>query len=115
MVSPLVGNLCFQMDSRYQYQAEELLCGVLNNLQLSSNVEEKLFCRSRTTHWLSIFYKKNGKLSKAKQMSTKWLEFYSQYQQTDSDEVRVMKDIQLVKPGLICDIIGAFDRLNFNY
>ena len=90
-----------QMDRQYQYQAEELLCGVLDNLQLLPNFDQKLVFRLNTTLSLSVFYKENGKLSKAKEMSTKWLEFYSQYHHTLYDEERVMKDIQLVKPGPI--------------
>ena len=111
-------GICYTfMDSRYQYQAEELLCGVLNNLQISSKVDEKLVCRSNTTFWLSVFYKKNGKLSKSKELSAKWLEFYSQCHEieTPSDWEKVMEDIQSVKPGPICDIICAFDRFSFNY
>ena len=108
-------GMCYAMDGRYQYQAEELLCGVLENFQLSPNFDEKLVFRLKTTFWLSIFYKENGKLSKAKALSTKWLEFYSQCHETDSDEERAMKDIQSVKPGPICDIVGASDRFNFNY
>ena len=109
-------GICYaQMDRRYQYQAEELLCGVLDNLQLSSNVDEKLVCRRLyTTFRLSVFYKENGKLSKAKELSTKWLEFYSQCQQTLSDCETEMKDIQLVKPGPICDIAGSSERFNYN-
>ena len=103
------------MDRRYQYQAEELLSGVLDNLQVSSNFDQKLFFRLKTTYWLSIFYKENGKFSQAKQLSTKWLEVSSQCHEINSDEERVMKDIQLVKPGPICDIVGASDRFNFNY
>ena len=84
-------GICYsQMDGRHQYQAEELLCGALNNLQLSSNFDAKLVFRLNTTFWLSIFYQKNGKFSKAKELSTKWLEFSSQCQQTESDEDRVM-------------------------
>ena len=103
------------MDRRHQYQAEELLCGVLNNLQILTNFDEKLVCRLNTTFFLSIFYMRNGKFSKAKELSTKWLKFYTQYHHTRSDEERVTEDIQSVKPGPICDIVGASDRFNFNY
>ena len=95
-------GMCYaQMDGRYQYQAEDLLCGVLNNLQILSNVDEKSIFTLNTTFWLSLLYKKNGKLSKAKELSTKWLGFYSQCQQTLSVCEKEIKDIQLVKPGPI--------------
>ena len=96
-----LGKCYSLMDRLHLYQAEELLCGVLDNLQLLPNFDQKLVFRLNTTLSLSVFYKENGKLSKAKEMSTKWLEFYSQYHHTLYDEERVMKDIQLVKPGPI--------------
>ena len=108
-------GMCYAMDGRYQYQAEELLCGVLDNLQLSSNVDDMRVFRLQTSFGLSIFYKESGKLSKAKELSTTWLEFSSQYHHTHSYGERVMKDIQSVKPGPICDIICASDRFSFNY
>ena len=95
-------GICYACtDRRHQYQAEELLCGVLNNLQLPPNFDEKLVFRLATTYWLSIFYKKNRKFSKAKELSTKWFELFSQYHQTQtlSDCEREMKGIQSIKPG----------------
>ena len=92
-------GICYvNMSRRYHYQAEELLCGFLENIQPPYYFFE-LQLRTETIFWLSKYFGKKGKLSKAAELSREFLMLHSQCKKRFPDWEKEMKELLSTKQG----------------